>query len=284
MFIPVACWVPWPVPWRVTARSRAADTASRATATSSGTSVRWRRKSPRSTRSRDCPSWPGKPATNSRASARARATWVVISGMCATAARAERLDGAVQGADRVAVDDRHRGQVAVGLAAGLLGDAVEQLQVAVDEGVGDVLAAAALAHGRERVGRERVVDHDLFGGRHPLGQWRERGGGLVVGHQAGGLVDHVEPVDAGPLHAGQEPLAHLRDGELLGVGRAGVHEAAGVAAAVVEEGEPVLLGGVPVGRLLDERRPARRAGPWRPRPGRAPRCTCRPPAPAAWRC
>ncbi len=43
-------------------------------------------KSPRSMRSSDWPSRPGKPATNSSACARARATAVVISGMCATAA------------------------------------------------------------------------------------------------------------------------------------------------------------------------------------------------------
>ncbi len=211
-------------------------------------------KSPRSTRSSDSPSSPGKPATNSSACARARGHLGGDLGHVRDSGLAERLQRSVEVRDRVAVHDRHRDQVAVGLAARLHGDAVEQVDVALHEGTRDVLAVTALAHRRERRRGQRVGDHDLLRAGEPLGQWRERGDGLVVGHEARGLVDHVEAVDAGLLHADDQPLPHLRDGELLGAGRPGVDVPAGVAAAVVEEGEAVVLGREPVGGLLDERR------------------------------
>jgi hypothetical protein len=101
---------------------------------------------------------------------------------------------------------------------------------------------------------EGVLDHLLLRATQPLAERRERGEGLVVRHQAGSLVDHVELLDAGLLHSLDQPVAHLRDGELLGDGRAGVDVPAGVAAAMVEEGEPVVLRGKLVGRLGHEAR------------------------------
>ncbi len=167
---------------------------------------------------------------------------------------AERRQRGVEVRDGVAVHDRHGDEVAVGLAARLHGDAVEQVDVSLHEAVGDVLAAAALAHRRERRRGQRVGDHDLLRAGEPLAERRQRGDGLVVGHEAGGLVDHVEAVDPGLLHAHDQALPHLRDGELLGAGRSGVDVPSGVATAVVEEREAVVLGGVPVGGLVDEPR------------------------------